>query len=197
MRVVSLLSLPALALRAPAVALRTAAKALRLLADVNEQLADTLRSDAPDAGGTPDFAEPSRQSPTLTPVPDFQPGPAVDERPTAAKTGQTISVAPSQPAPAETAGTVGTASAAAPGFDVAALAAQTAPQIIAAVDTLGTVELAELYEYESHHRRRRTVLQAIDAAAAPPADARDDDIVLDDDVREPDELVYSTETPRR
>ena len=83
-------------------------------------------------------------------------------------------------------------------LDVARLAAQTAPEILAALDGLGDVELSDLYEYESKHRRRRKVLDAITAAAAPPAEAAGPaDIDLTEDVRQPDELVYTTQTPRR
>ena len=83
-------------------------------------------------------------------------------------------------------------------FDAAELAARTAPSVIAALESLGTVELADLYEYESQHRRRPEVLDAITAATAPPPSATDDvDLSLLDDVRVPDELVYSTQTPQR
>lgn len=84
-------------------------------------------------------------------------------------------------------------------LDLAALAARTAPEVIAALGSLGTLELADLYDYESKHRRRRAVLDAIEAATAPPASATDthEDASLLDDVRVPDELVYTTQTPRR
>ena len=81
-------------------------------------------------------------------------------------------------------------------LDVTALAALPAPRVIAALDRLSTIELADLYELESRRRRRRTVLTAIEAAAAPPVEARDE-IDLTDDVRQPDELVHSTSTPTR
>ena len=104
---------------------------------------------------------------------------------------------PSQPAAARVA-----AVAAPPGDtagdelprDIATLAGYPAPTVVRAIDTLSSPELADLYDYESNHRRRRTVLQAIEAALAPPA-ATDDDLL--DDVRVPDEVVYSTQTPRR
>lgn len=83
-------------------------------------------------------------------------------------------------------------------LDLPALAARPAPEVIAALERLGTLELADLYDYESKHRRRRAVLDAIEAATAPPASATDTDEDLSlDDVRVPDELVYSTQTPRR
>jgi hypothetical protein len=79
-----------------------------------------------------------------------------------------------------------------------AIAARTAPEVIAALDDLSAVELGDLYEHESKHRRRRSVLDAITAAAAPPTSAASlDDAELLDDVREPDVLVYSTSTPTR
>ena len=83
-------------------------------------------------------------------------------------------------------------------LDLAGLAARPAPEVVAALDTLGTTELADLYTYESKHRRRPAVLDAITAATAPPPAATDDeDLSLLDDVRVPDELVYSTQTPPR
>jgi hypothetical protein len=82
-------------------------------------------------------------------------------------------------------------------LDLAGLAARPAPQVIAVLETLGTAELADLYEHESKHRRRRTVLDAITAATAPPQTGSEADLSGVDDVRVPDELVYSTQTPRR
>ena len=165
MRLLSLLSLPGLALRTPGMALRAAASALRVLASVNEQLAEALTTSedmsapTPAPAATPDVSGPAAPAP-VAPAPLTFADPAIE--------------------PAS--------------FDVKVLAAQTAPAVIAALDTLSTEDLAELYEHESNHRRRRTVLSAIEKAAAPPPEARDE-IVLDDDVREPDVLVYSTSTP--
>lgn len=84
-------------------------------------------------------------------------------------------------------------------LDLAGLTARPAPEVIAALDSLGTMELADLYDHESKGRRRRAVLDAIEAATAPPASATDADADLSllDDVREPDVLVYSTQTPGR
>lgn len=194
MKLVSLLSLPTLALRAPELALRTAATALGVLAKVNEQLAETLTAN----GDTPAQAgDDQLLRPALSAVPDAPP-----------------SAPPAAPAPLPppvsevveaTAGSTATPREADAPQDVtvapgaAALAAKTVPQVLTALDSLSDVELADLYEYESRHRRRRTILQAIEAAAAPPPDAAAtdaDEIILDDDLREPDELVYSTETPR-
>lgn len=83
--------------------------------------------------------------------------------------------------------------------DLESLAARPAPEVISALDTLSAEELADLYEHESKHRRRRQVLDAITAATAPPLSAADtgEDLSLLDDAREPDELVYTTQTPRR
>jgi hypothetical protein len=81
--------------------------------------------------------------------------------------------------------------------DLAGLAARPTPQVIAALETLGTVELGDLYEHESKHRRRRAVLDAITAATAPPQTGSQADLPGLDDVRVPDELVYSTQTPQR
>ena len=80
--------------------------------------------------------------------------------------------------------------------DIPTLADRTAPDIVTALDSLGMAELADLYDYESKNRRRRSVLSAIDAALAPPATAASDEELIDE-VRVPDELVYSTSTPRR
>lgn len=81
--------------------------------------------------------------------------------------------------------------------DVATLASRTAPEVIAALDGLSDAELADLHDYESRHRRRRSVLDAVAEAAAPPVDVRDaGDLIELDDPRQPDELVYSTQTPR-
>lgn len=84
-------------------------------------------------------------------------------------------------------------------LDLPGLAARPAPEVIAALDGLGTTELGDLYEYERKHRRRRSVLDAIAAAAAPPASGADtdEDLSLLADVREPDELVYSTGAAQR
>ena len=82
-------------------------------------------------------------------------------------------------------------------LDVAALISRPAPEVLAALDGLSALELADLYDQESRSRRRRAVLDAIQAAAAPPAAAATPDPLPVDDVRVPDELVYSTQTPRR
>lgn len=76
--------------------------------------------------------------------------------------------------------------------DIPTLAGLPAPAVVSAVDELSMPELADLYDHESRHRRRRAVLDAVEAALAPPA--------TDDpggDVRVRDEVVYSTQTPRR
>ena len=99
------------------------------------------------------------------------------------------SAAPVTPAPAPAPGVT-----AAP-RDPATLAALAAPAVIDVLDDLSTAELADLFDHESAHRRRRTVLRAIEAALAPPPSAVTDDDL--DDVRVPDELVYSTVTPGR
>lgn len=80
--------------------------------------------------------------------------------------------------------------------DIPTLATLPAADVIRALDDLSMTELGDLFEHESSHRRRRTVLRAIEAALAPPPAAVSDDVALDD-VREPDELVYSTTTPSR
>lgn len=80
--------------------------------------------------------------------------------------------------------------------DIPTLADLPAPTVVRAVETLSSPELADLYDHESKHRRRRTVLEAIEAALAPPASSAAEDELLED-VRVPDELVYSTQTPRR
>jgi hypothetical protein len=80
-------------------------------------------------------------------------------------------------------------------IDIATLAAKPAPQVVAAIDTLSTTELGDLYIYEAGHRRRRTVLAALESATAPPAPQDDDLPPLD--VRVPDELVYSTVGAKR
>jgi hypothetical protein len=67
----------------------------------------------------------------------------------------------------------------------------TAPRAIAALETLSTTQLGELYEHESSGRRRRTVLQAIERALEPPPDS----LSLDDDAGPETVLVYSTSTP--
>jgi len=85
----------------------------------------------------------------------------------------------------------------APPLDVVALISRPAPEVISALDGLSTLELADLYDQESRTRRRRAVLDAIQAAAAPPAAAATPEPLPVDDVRVPDELVYSTQTPRR
>ena len=88
--------------------------------------------------------------------------------------------------------------AATPGpVDIAALASRTQPEIVAALDGLSALDLADLYDHESRHRRRPGVLSAVEAAAAPPIDVRTPDPLPLDEVRIPDELVYSTQTPRR
>ena len=168
MSLLSLRSLPSLALRVPSATLSAAATALRLLADVNRQLATTLKGRAP--------SEPPRSTtPTLSVV--------ASEANEAAK------------ADADVAGAVEAVETetGAPA-DIATLAALPAPRLLAALDSLSTQDLADLYDHESRHRRRQQVLAAIEVAAAPPEQARDD-IVLDD-VRVPDEVVYTTSTPR-
>lgn len=189
MTVVSLLG--STLLRAPAAALDIAAKALRVLADVNDHLATALVSAPAEPIPTP---QPVRDN-TAPPTARVDIGVAAATRPSAA-------ASPLAPQTATTTGSdapVADAPAArTPDLDttgVAALAAQTAPRVIAALDGLSAEDLAELYEYESGHRRRATVLRAVEAAAAPPVEARADDDILLDDVREPDVLVYSTSTP--
>ena len=153
----------------PVAAMRATAVALRALAATGERLADAL-------------------SP--------QPGPTWDESRGAAgpprqRSGTTVSRPPATRPPAVLATATQTP---APPVDVARLASMTAPQVVAALDGLGSTELAELYEHEAKHRRRRSVLQAIETAAAPPQAGPPGD---ETDVRTPDELVYSTQTPRR
>lgn len=80
--------------------------------------------------------------------------------------------------------------------DIATLAALPAPALVGALDDLSLTELADLFDHESKYRRRRTVLSAIETALAPPAAAASDDVAVDE-VRVPDELVYSTATPTR
>lgn len=150
----------------PGFALTTAATALRILAAVNEALAERIAG----AGDRTDDPETTTSAP-----PAGQARPAADTATAAPQTQTSTTIEP---------------------VDVAELAARTAPQVIAALDTLSTTDLADLYDYESRRRRRSTVLAAIEAAAAPPAAARDDDIVLDDP-REPDVLVYSTASAKR
>lgn len=75
--------------------------------------------------------------------------------------------------------------------DLATIASWTAPRVIAALETLSTTELGELYEHESSQRRRRTVLQAIERALEPPADS----LSLDEGAGPETVLVYSTTTP--
>lgn len=82
-------------------------------------------------------------------------------------------------------------------LNVAALTSRPTPEVIAALDDLSATELADLYDRESRSRRRRAVLDAIQAAAAPPANAATPPPLPEDEVRVPDELVYSTQTPRR
>lgn len=87
--------------------------------------------------------------------------------------------------------------AASESVDISELVTRNAPQVIAALAGLSSTELADLYELESRRRRRTTVLAAIEAAAAPPPYTRDDEVLLVDDVREPDVLVYSTASAKR
>lgn len=75
--------------------------------------------------------------------------------------------------------------------DVATIASWTAPRVIAALATLSTTQLGELYEHESSQRRRRTVLQAIERALEPPADS----LSPGGDGGPETVLVYSTSTP--
>lgn len=178
-----LLGLPTL-LRVPAAALDIAAKTLRVLADVNDQIATSLvATEAREEQARADAPAPTVPTPPATHIATAQ---AAVSTPTAAA----VSVAPltdTTEQPADTAD-LGTP-------DLAALAALPAPRVIAALESMSTEDLAELHTYESSHRRRATVLRAIEAAAAPPVQAGDD-IDLDD-VRQPDELVYTTSTPSR
>lgn len=100
-----------------------------------------------------------------------------------------------QPSPARATDTPAASEPRAEPRDIPALAALPAPAVVKAIDELSLTDLGDLYDHESAHRRRRTVLAAIDAAMAPPAGAASDDLL--DDVRQPDELVYTTATPRR
>lgn len=153
----------------PSLALQTSAKALRLLAFANEAIAARLAEPEP-------RAEAPRFRPTPVPTP---------------------AAAPTAPARASAAGDAdaGDVDAADIPRDIPTLAALPAPAVSSAVESLTLAELDDLYAYESSHRRRRAVLAAVEAALAPPAHATDDDLL--DDVREPDELVYTTSTPRR
>ena len=158
----------------PRLALSATTKALRLLADAGETLASTL---APSPSQTHDErATPTASAPATSPAAPPPAEPAAARVPTAAEI---------------TAGTVTLP-------DVPTIAAWPAPQVVAAAAQLSTVQLSELHEYESRHRRRRTVLDAIEAAVLPPPAAADPaDLELLDEVRVPDELVYTTQTPRR
>lgn len=169
MSLATLRTLTVLALRTPSAALQVAAKGLRVLADVNQHIAGVLAGGSAAAPPAPHAArpEPASQTPARPP----------------AASGPDDATGPTPAATADAAA------------DVPSLAAQTAPRVIAALDGLSAEALAELHDYESRHRRRTTVLSAIEAAAAPPEQARDDLAI--DDVREPDELVYTTSTPRR
>lgn len=154
----------------PSLALQTSAKALRMLALANEVLAARL---AP----PPDSGQNEVTGPTFHAPPS---------------TGSAASAAADD--------TAAEATAAVPAEelprDIPTLAGLPAPAVVDALDGLSLAQLDELYDYESNHRRRRTVLTAIEVALAPPRAAEDDDVLLDD-VRVPDELVYSTVTPRR
>lgn len=154
----------------PSLALETSAKALRLLAYANELIATKVASPAAPKA---DDQDGRNDAPSLAPPPVIP-----SER--RAATAASPSAADAEPLPR----------------DIPTLAGLPAATLVRAVDTLSSAELADLYDYESKHRRRSTVLQAIEAALAPAASAGADDDLLDD-VRVPDELVYSTQTPRR
>ena len=100
---------------------------------------------------------------------------------------------PAAPAPVRVAPAPAVA-AATDATDIPALAGEPTPAVLKALDGLSLTALDELYAYESKHRRRSTVLAGIEAALAPPPAAADEDALLDD-VRVPDELVYTTSTP--
>ena len=160
----------------PSFALETSAKALRLLAYANELLAAKVASAAQasaDArsGGAAQATTNGQRRDVSTPAPA---APAAEAEVSASSPSATAEELPR---------------------DIATLAGLPAPTVVRAIDTLSSPELADLYDHESNHRRRRTVLHAIEAALAPPATATDDDLL--DDVRVPDEVVYSTQTPRR
>ena len=163
----------------PSLALSAAATTLRLLASINETLAQRLSPDAPASPPVDDASTRTRAE-----------GNAAAATPTAATTAAAPAVqAPDRDEPAPLA-------AAAAARDIATLAAKPAAQVIAAIETLSTTELGDLYIYEAGHRRRRTVLAALETASAPPA-AGDDDDLPPLDVRIPDELVYSTVGAKR
>lgn len=152
----------------PALVLHTTASVLRMVAAAGSRLADALAADEPTR------LDSSQPSPPPSRGPD--PADALDQ---AAQT--------SPPRPDE---------AAVPS-DVPTLLAQPAPRVIASLASMSALDLADVYEYEARHRRRPAVLAAVEAAAAPPPAARTPDPLPADDVRVPDELVYSTQTPRR
>lgn len=158
----------------PSLALTAAATTLRLLATINETIAQRINPDTTPAAAVPEDVAPSAPA---------QPAVPVEQQPTAQKLAAAVSAPAPQPdfeAPDI--------------FDVASLAAQPAPRVIAAIDTLSTAELGDLYIYEAGHRRRRTVLSALESASTP-AVREDEDGLPPLDVRVPDELVYSTTTP--
>ena len=150
----------------PSLALSAAATTLRLLASINETLAHRLNPGQP--APPPTATAPSAPA-SPAPVPQR-------EQPTA------VAAPPAAGAPATS-------------VDIATLAAKPAPQVIAAIDTLSTSELGDLYIHEAGNRRRRTVLAALETASAPPA--ADDDELPPLDARVPDELVYSTVGAKR
>lgn len=153
----------------PSLALSAAATTLRLLASINETLAQRLNPE--------------------------QPAPAPTAAAPTAPTAPSAASAPSPiPARDETTPAEAKAPDATTTVDIAALAAKPAPQVIAAIDTLSTGELGDLYIHEAGNRRRRTVLAALETASAPPA--ADDDLPPLD-ARAPDELVYSTVGAKR
>lgn len=150
----------------PSLALTAAATTLRLLASINETLAQRLNPEQP----APDPAPSSTAARTEPVPPRAAPAPTVAPTPAATATPATS-------------------------VDIAALAAKPAPQVIAAVETLSTSELGDLYIHEAGNRRRRTVLAALESASAPPA--TDDEDLPPLDVRVADELVYSTVGAKR
>jgi hypothetical protein len=91
------------------------------------------------------------------------------------------------------------------GFAVERVTDQPAKQVIAALETLSSIELSQVYEHESDNRRRKTVLRAIEQHVLPPDPARDEPVpeeaaraelrIDSPDITLPSETVHSTETP--
>jgi hypothetical protein len=171
------MSMHALLRRPLAAALELYSKTLRLGADALGDLADALAPGERTGDGAATR-------------------PASSTRATAGATR--VSARQSAAAPAGDSARHGSTELPAARRDLTDLAKRPAQEVLAALTGLSDEELGELYEIERTGRHRRQVLDAIDATARPQAsDPRVVAALVADelDVREPDELVYSTETP--